>query len=87
MQVAGQSTKNLSFKNSPILSSDERVTFALKMGAKVELGIDVDTTTQVRMTLGKDIYSATHDGNPIPFTNKAGVVEIEISKDGNYLLN
>ncbi|MDB2499519.1 heparinase II/III-family protein [bacterium] len=87
VQVAGQSTKNLSFKNSPILSSDERVTFALKMGAKVELGIDVDTTTQVRMTLGKDIYSATHDGNPIPFTNKAGVVEIEISKDGNYLLN
>ncbi len=57
------------------------------MGADVELGIDVDTTTQVKLTIGKDISSVHLNGNPIPFKSRAGVVEIEISEDGNYLLN
>ncbi|MBC9868849.1 MAG: hypothetical protein F7O42_13405 [Opitutae bacterium] len=85
-EVAGQSIKSLSFNGSPILSSNQPVTFALKLDRVAELGVALKKPAKVTLHLGRTLSRITSDGQDIPFETVDGTVEMELTRSGNYQL-
>lgn len=86
LQVAGQSVKQVTVGGRKIFSSEQRATFALKLGRNMELGIEVENPTTVALDLGKDIRSVTFNDDRIPFTNTNAGIEIHFKESGIYQL-
>ena len=86
-KTSGQSVKRISYNEQPILSSDKSVTFALKLGELIELGVAVDEPTRITLHLGRKLTSVTSsDGEAVPFVSDGDRVEILIQESGNYFL-
>ncbi|MGK0240045.1 MAG: hypothetical protein ACI92G_003529 [Candidatus Pelagisphaera sp.] len=86
-KAAGQSIKNFTYDESSIITADQRITFAIEWGAKVELGLSVEKTTNVTVNPQKRISSVTFNGDDVPFETIDRVVKFEVSESGNYILN
>lgn len=84
--AAGQSVLNVSFEDSPIMESSNRISFALKMGSTSELGVAVEEAARVKLYLGESVKSVSHEGKNVPFTQTNGIVDIKLSKSGNYII-
>ncbi len=85
-QVAGQSSKSVSYDGKPIVTSDQRISFALKLGQKAELGVDIERPTELILHQSERISSISLDGNQIPFEREGDAVKIKLSKSGTYLI-
>lgn len=87
VKAAGQSVKSLSYDEVPVLISDQRITFALRMDETIELGISLEKPSKLVINLNQAVSTVTRDGNSVPFENVDGSLVIEISQSGNYLIN
>jgi len=87
IQVAGQSVKQVTVGGKNIFSSDQRSTFAIKMGENMELGINIEEPTTVVLDLGKKISSVSINGENLPFKTTDTGVEMLLKESGNYQLN
>lgn len=86
-KAAGQSISQFSWNEMPILSSDKRVTFAISLESTSELGLQIESPTQITLQIGKPITSISLDNHKIPFTTAGSTVVFEVKESGNYLLN
>lgn len=85
-EVAGQSILNLSYKGEAILSSDQRISFALKKGPVFELGVAAENPARVMLFLDQPITTVTSAGKEIPFELIDGTLVLEMSESGIYLI-
>ena len=85
-KASGQSVKSLYYNNAPILTSDQRISFALNLDGDIELGVAVEKAAMVTLHLGSAISSITQNGESVPFENVNGAVVVELRQSGNYLL-
>ncbi|MDA7640943.1 heparinase II/III family protein, partial [Opitutaceae bacterium] len=69
-QVAGQSAKRIAHDGMPIVTSNQRVSFALKMGPESELGVDIESPTELTLHRAGTISSIELDGESIPLESE-----------------
>lgn len=82
--IAGQSAKSVAYNDKPVLTSKERVTFALKLGPTSELGIEIEKPTDITLHQAGSISKITFNGNSIPFEKTEKTVTIRLKQSGNY---
>ena len=85
-KAAGQSVKSFSYDETSILSSDERITFAIKWDPIIELGVAVEKPTKITLNLGRRISSVTRNGKTIPCKRDGEAIIVTLSESGNYFL-
>jgi len=85
-KAAGQSVKNVAYKGESILSSSERVTFALQIGKTSELGIDIEYPTEITLHDARSISKISLDGISIPFKKAGEDVMVSLTQSGNYVI-
>ena len=85
-QVAGQSVNRLAYNGSPLMTSNDPITFALKMDAVAELGVALKKPARITLHLGRAVSEISHNGKDVPFKRMDGAVEIDLQRGGVYLL-
>ncbi len=86
VKLVGQSIKSLSVNGETLATSNNRVTFALQRGSVSELGIALESPTTLTLDWDTPVSSVTLDGTSVSFTHLDGELTLELSQNGNYMI-